>query len=77
MVNPDFKVIASAYGIRCENVETREELYPAIERMFSDDRPFILNVHVTEKNLVFPMIPPGKSVGEILLNSKEWFEYGN
>ena len=77
MVNPDFKAIASAYGIKCENVETREQLLPAVERMLSDHSPFLLNVHVTEENLVFPMIPPGKTVGEIMLNTKEWFEYGN
>ena len=48
----------------------------AIERMLSDDSPFILNVHVAEADNVFPMIPPGKSVGEIMLNDKDWFVYG-
>lgn len=76
MLNPDFKAIASAYGIACVNVEERSELLPAIETMLSDNRPFILNVHVREESLVFPMIPPGKSVEEIMLNTKDWFEYG-
>lgn len=76
MANPDFGKIASAYGIEIANVEERADLAPAIGRMFSDDRPFILNVHVEEAGNVFPMVPPGKSVDEILLNSKDWFEYG-
>lgn len=77
MVNPDFRAIASAYGIECVNVENREELRPALQKMFSNHEPFILNVHVKEMNMVFPMIPPGKSVNEIMLNEKDWFEYGN
>ena len=48
----------------------------AIAQMLADDRPFILNVHVAESDNVFPMIPPGKSVGEIMLNDKDWFVYG-
>ena len=77
MVNPDFSKIAEAYGLGCATVEDRSALAPAIERMFADDKPFILNVHVREENMVFPMVPPGKSVDQIMLNSKDWFDYGN
>lgn len=76
MLNPDFELIAKAYGIEIFSVEDREDLAPGIEKMLSDDKPFILNVHVEEMDNVFPMIPPGKSVNEIMLNSKDWFEYG-
>ncbi|MBQ9475908.1 MAG: biosynthetic-type acetolactate synthase large subunit [Bacteroidales bacterium] len=72
MLNPDFKALASAYGIDCVNVETREELDEGVRRMLADDKPFILNVHVKEETLVFPMVPPGKSVDQIMLNSSEW-----
>lgn len=76
MANPDFELIAKAYGIDIASVEDRKDLGPAIGRMLSDDKPFILNVHVKEMDNVFPMIPPGKSVNEIMLNSNDWFEYG-
>lgn len=76
MENPDFGMIASAYGIDTAVVEKREDLAPAIERMLSDDRPFLLNVHIEEMENVFPMVPPGKSVNEIMLNDKDWFDYG-
>ena len=76
MMNPDYETLASAYGISCVSLEDRSEMPAAIERMFADDRPFILNVHVAEADNVFPMIPPGKSVGEIMLNDKDWFVYG-
>ena len=72
MVNPDYSLIAEAYGIRYIAVERREELHKAVEDLFSDDDPVILNVHVKEEANVFPMVPPGKSVSEIMLNETEW-----
>ncbi len=76
MMNPDYASLAAAYGIAYRQVEQRSELASAVEEMFADDRPFLLNVHVIEAGMVFPMIPPGKSVDEIMLNTNEWFEYG-
>ena len=71
---PDFEKIAQAYGIERVLVEKREDLRPAVERMFADDKPFILDVHITEDNMVFPMVPPGKPVSEIMLNAQEWYK---
>lgn len=76
MLNPDYGKIAEAYGIDSAVVEKREDLKSAVERMFADEKPFILNVHVSEEDNVFPMILPGKSLNEILLNANDWFEYG-
>ena len=76
MMNPDYEKLASAYGIAFLNVNDRQELKPSVQRMLSDDCPFILNVNVCEEDNVFPMIPPGKSIDQILLNSKDWYEYG-
>jgi len=76
MLNPDFGKLADAYGINYISVEKREELDGSIEKMFTHDGPVILDVHVTEESMVFPMVPPGKRVDEIMLNTTEWFEYG-
>lgn len=75
MLNPDYGVISSAYGIRYRMVEDREELAPAVRDMLSDDSPFLLDVHVKEESLVMPMIPPGKSITEIMLNNDQWYQY--
>lgn len=73
MANPDFTLLAAAYGIETEEVVDRAELAGAVERMLSSEGAFLLNVNVRELNMVFPMIPPGKSVDEIMLNSKDWY----
>lgn len=76
LVNPDFIALAKAYGIAGRKVTCREELKPAIDEMLADDRPFVLDVNVVENGMVMPMIPPGKGVTEIMLNSKEWYDNG-
>ena len=77
MLNPEFTGIAQAYGIPSLHVETREELPSAIRQMFAQEGPFLLDVHVREESMVFPMIPPGSSVDEIMLNNEDWFNYGD
>lgn len=76
MFNPDYQKISQAYGIKCLMVEDRKDLQSATKTMLSDNDPFILDVHVMEDELVMPMVPPGKGISHIMLNSKEWFEYG-
>ena len=74
MVNPDYMKIASAYGIRSRVVEDRAELLDAVTEMLSDNNePYLLEVRVEEEGMVFPMVPPGKSVNEIMLTKDEWF----
>ncbi len=73
MLNPDYAMIARAYGIRCVTVEKREELASALEAMFADDAPFLLDVHVLEEGNVMPMVPPGKGIHEILIAENEWY----
>ena len=74
MINPDYMLIAKAYGIDAEIVRSREELDGAVKRMLADDRAYILDVRVEEEGNVMPMIPPGKGIDQILLSETEWYE---
>jgi acetolactate synthase-1/2/3 large subunit len=67
MQNPDFIAIAKAYRIEGTEVLQREELDAAITDMLKDDKPYLLVVNVEKKGMVYPMIPAGASVTEILL----------
>lgn len=67
MQNPDFISIAKAYKIDGREVSVREELDAAIADMLKDDKPYLLVVNVEMKGMVYPMIPTGASVSDILL----------
>ena len=73
MPNPDYALIAKAYGIRCLSVPDRESLAPALEALFADDAPCLMDVHVQEEGMVMPMVPPGKGIHEIMLTDSEWY----
>jgi len=67
MQNPDFIAIAKAYRIDGSEVHKREELDDAIADMLKDDKPYLLVVNVEKKGMVFPMVPSGTCVTNILL----------
>jgi len=67
MLNPDFVAIAKAYRIDGTEVHERAELDAAIADMLKDDKPYLLVVNVEKKGMVFPMIPAGACVTNILL----------
>ena len=67
MQNPDFVAIAKAYKIDGTEVHVREELDAAIADMLKDDKPYLLVVNVEKKGMVYPMVPAGASVTNILL----------
>lgn len=73
MINPDFVLLASAYGIHGRKVRVRQELDEAIREMLDHDGPYLLDVNVVEKGMVFPMIPGGKSISKMMLNTSEWY----
>lgn len=74
MVNPDFVPIADAYGIKAENVETREQLDGAIERMLAHEGAYLLNVNIDATDMIFPMTPAGAAVDDIMLTPDEKFK---
>lgn len=67
MQNPDFVSIAKAYRINGTEVFKRDELDAAIADMLKDDKPYLLVVNVEKKGMVYPMVPAGASVTEIVL----------
>ena len=70
MVNPDFVKIAQAYGIPAQKVERREDLDAAVETMFSTQGAYFLEVKVDEEDCVFPMIPGGAPLSDIMFNAE-------
>ncbi len=67
MTNPDFVMIAQAYGIRGQRISERENLPAALEEMLQHDCAYLLEVMVEKEENVFPMVPSGASVSDMRL----------
>jgi acetolactate synthase-1/2/3 large subunit len=64
--SPDFLKLADAYAIKADRVENLSELEEKIEAMLAHEGPFILDARVSEEENVFPMVPAGASLDEII-----------
>lgn len=65
--NPDFIKIADGFGVPGKTIEQPEELNAAIAEMLAHDGPYLLHVKVEKEENVFPMVPSGAAVDEIVL----------
>ena len=74
MVNPDFRMLAGAYGIAAADVADVSQLDSAIEAMARHEGAYLLNVNIDETDMIFPMTPGGNGVDEILLNESEYYK---
>lgn len=66
--NPDFQMVAGAYGIPSARVSSLDDLDGAIEKMLSTDGPFFLEACVEGSENIFPMIPAGASIDKIFID---------
>mgnify|MGYP000173214709 CR=1 FL=1 len=69
--NPDFIKIADGFGVPGKTVDKPEELDEAIAEMLAHDGPYLLHVRVAKEENVFPMVPSGAAVNEIVLTPEE------
>ena len=76
LLNPDYSLIAKAYGIRYRMLDDRAQLEDAVKEMLDAKEAYILDAHVCEKGMVYPMVPGGRRLDEILLNKDEWYRDG-
>ena len=66
--NPDFQMVAGAYGIPSVRVTAIDQLDQAIEKMLSTDGPFFLEACVEGSENIFPMIPAGATIDKIFID---------
>jgi len=69
MTNPDFIKITEGFGVEAEKIIERKELKNAISRMLDAKGPYLLEVEVEKIDNVFPMVPAGASVSEMMLKA--------
>jgi acetolactate synthase-1/2/3 large subunit len=66
LTSPDFVKIADAYGLPALRVKTREEVAPAIARAMAEPGAFLIDFIVEPEENVYPMVPPGAALAEVL-----------
>ena len=67
ITSPDFIQVAKGFGIPGKSVVKREELKSSLKEMLDHDGSYLLEVMVGKENNVFPMVPQGRGVAEIIL----------
>ncbi len=58
---PDFVMLANAYGIKARRISDREELVTEMTAAFNEPGPQFIEVVVDSEENVFPMVPAGAS----------------
>jgi acetolactate synthase-1/2/3 large subunit len=66
LVSPDFVKLADAHGIPGRAVRTRGEVEAAVNAARSATGPYLLNFLVEKEDSVYPMIPAGKGLHEMI-----------
>jgi acetolactate synthase-1/2/3 large subunit len=65
---PDFVKLADAYGAVGIRVDKAEDVRAAIDKaMEIDDRPTVMDFRIAREENVFPMIPAGQSIEEMMV----------
>ncbi|MFH1541959.1 MAG: biosynthetic-type acetolactate synthase large subunit [bacterium] len=67
--NPDLVKVAEAFGAVGIRVEKKEDVKAALEKAMSiTDRPVLLDFIVNKEENVFPFVPPGQAINEMLID---------
>jgi acetolactate synthase-1/2/3 large subunit len=64
---PDVEKLAGAYGFKGRTVSSVDEMPQALRAAVDEPGPFLLNVKVTPFENVFPMVPAGGAINEMVL----------
>ncbi|TNL11897.1 acetolactate synthase 2 catalytic subunit [Kosakonia cowanii] len=64
--NPDFLMLANAFGIPGQHITRKDQVEAALDAMLSSDGPYLLHVSIDELENVWPLVPPGASNSQML-----------
>lgn len=66
--NVDYKALAEAYGIKSYRIDNLSDLKKALDESKDIDGPVYFDCVIDKDCSVFPMVPPGRPIDELLLN---------
>jgi acetolactate synthase-1/2/3 large subunit len=65
--SPDFVKLAEAYGALGLRAQKMAEVEPVIQEAFATNKPVLMDFVVAPEEGVYPMVPAGKTISEMLL----------
>ena len=63
--NPDYAVVARALGAAGITVDKKQDVPKAIKAMLAEKKPCVVDFRIEREENVWPMVPAGKSIGEM------------
>lgn len=67
---PDFVKLADAFGIRGFRAKTESEFRDAFSKAIAERTPAVIDCFMDIDEMVFPMVPAGKPIDELLLDAQ-------
>jgi len=67
---PDFVKLADAFSVRAFRAETEAEFLDAFGKACSERTPALIDCRMDIDEMVFPMVPAGKPIDELLLDAQ-------
>lgn len=64
---PDAEKLAGAYGFKGRTIDKPSQLASALETAVNEPGPYLLNVRVSPTECVYPMVPAGGAINEMVL----------
>ena len=64
---PNTDMLAAAYGFKGRSIEHPSELAPALREAVDEPGPYLLNIKVSPLENVYPMVPAGSAISEMVL----------
>ncbi len=71
MSNPDFVMVAQAYGIPAGRAANPQELAAQFDAALSTDGPYLVHAVLDGNENVYPIIPPGKQSTDMIIPGEE------
>jgi acetolactate synthase-1/2/3 large subunit len=68
---PDVEKLAGAYGFKGRTIDGPHQLAPALEEAVREPGPYLLNVRVSPFENVYPMVPSGGAINEMVLGAPQ------
>ena len=66
ILSPDFAALARSFGLGGETVRSRQEVEGAVERARADERTVVLEFQVEKEDTVYPMVPAGARLQDMI-----------